>query len=230
MLLSIHQPSYFPWLGLLDKIKNSEVYMIMDEVSLTDSAFQHRNLFLSADGKSKYLTIPFTKKNYLQRPFKDLEITEKTWQIKHLNFIQNSYKKHPHYKEVMERVEFIFHKDYNLLADVVVDSMKASIELFGIDTKIVYQSQMEYDRGAKKGDLVLELLRAVGADSYLSGTGAQAYLDESEFGHGIELRYNIFKHPVYSQKNSTEFVSGLACLDILFNLGPADARELLLKN
>ncbi|HEY3277770.1 MAG TPA: WbqC family protein, partial [Syntrophorhabdaceae bacterium] len=61
MILSIHQPSYFPWLGLLDKIAKSDVYMVMDEVQLTDAAYQHRNIFLTADGKIKYLTIPFKK-------------------------------------------------------------------------------------------------------------------------------------------------------------------------
>ena len=67
MILSIHQPSYFPWLGLLDKIVKSDVYMIMDEIQLTDGAYQHRNVFLTADGKVKYLTIPFNKRDYLHR-------------------------------------------------------------------------------------------------------------------------------------------------------------------
>jgi hypothetical protein len=228
MILSIHQPSFFPWLGLLDKINNSDVYMVMDEVQLSDSAFQHRNLFLSLDGKTKYLTIPFNKKDYLKRPFKDLEITDfEGWQKKQLNFIENSYKKHPFYKEIMEKVNFIYHKPYERLIDVVMDSMNVSMECFGIKTKILYQSQMDYDRDLKKGDLVMSLIKASGADCYLSGTGAQAYLDESEFGLGINLKYNVFKHPTYSQKNSAEFIPGLACLDVLFNLGIENSQELL---
>jgi hypothetical protein len=159
-----------------------------------------------------------------------LEITNaEDWQIKHLNFIQNSYKKHPHYKEIMDQVEFLFHKDYERLVDIVIDSMNISMKIFGIETKTLLQSDMDYDRETKKGDLVMELIKAAGADCYLSGTGAQAYLDETQFGHGIELKYNVFKHPVYPQKNSTEFIPGLACLDILFNLGSAGARNLLLN-
>lgn len=228
LILSIHQPSFFPWLGLLDKIHHSEVYLVMDEVQLTDSAFQHRNLFLSSDGKTKYLTIPFNKKDYLHRPFKDLEIVDpEGWQLKHLNFIENNYRKHPFYTEIMTEIEFIFHKKYTHLIEVVLDSMLVSMKLFGVKTQVLYQSQLQYDREAKKGDLVLELIKSVGADCYLSGTGAQAYLDVSQFGQGIELRYNKFTHPVYSQKNSEVFVPGLSCLDILFNLGPDGSKKLL---
>lgn len=227
MILSIHQPSYFPWLGLLDKIAKSDVYMVMDEVQLSDSAFQHRNLFLTADGKSKFLTISFNKKDYQHRRFCDLEITQPDWQKKHLEFIKNGYKKHPFYYEIMERLEPIFEKKYCLLVDVVVDSMLATFELFNIRTKIIFQSQLDYDRSAHKGDLVMALIRAVGADCYLSGTGAQAYLDESAFGNGIDLKINRFNHPRYSQKNAAEFVPGLASIDVLMNLGSKQSAELL---
>lgn len=87
MITSIHQPSYFPWLGLLHKINSSDTFILLDDVQLSDSAFQHRNIFLSNDGKVKYLTIPFVKKEYRNKGFKDLEIADPMWTKNHLNFL-----------------------------------------------------------------------------------------------------------------------------------------------
>ena len=109
MILSIHQPSYFPWLGLLDKVCKSDVFMVMDDVQLSDSLYQHRNLFVTADGVPKFLTIPLVKKGYRKKPFRDIEIASPDWRVQHLNFIWNTYRKHPFADEVMPRVEsFLF--------------------------------------------------------------------------------------------------------------------------
>ena len=61
MIVSIHQPSYFPWLGWLHKVNNSDVFIMMDEVQLSDSAYQHRNIFLDKEGNEKYLNIGITR-------------------------------------------------------------------------------------------------------------------------------------------------------------------------
>ncbi|MDP2143572.1 MAG: WbqC family protein [Gallionella sp.] len=228
MIFSIHQPCYFPWLGLLHKIACSEVLIVLDDVQLSDSAFQHRNQFLTNDGKVKYLTIPFVKQNYLEIPFKDLQIADPTWGTKHNNFLLNNYKKHPFFDQIYPVIQPMFQKQTTFLLDVVMESMSTSMALFGIGTKVIMQSQTNYDREAKKADLVLQLLKATNAKHYLSGKGAQAYQDDAIFeSEGIALEYVNFSHPVYAQKNSREFISGLSCLDLLFNVGTKQAIQVL---
>jgi WbqC-like protein family len=227
MNLSIHQPSYFPWLGMLDKIRKSDVFMIMDEVQLSDSGYQHRNLLITADGKTKFLTIPFVRRGYLKLPFREIEIASSDWGSKHLSFIKNTYRKHPYADEVMPRLEAFYAADYRLLVDAVVASMRLSLEFFGIETQVIFQSEMNYDHSLRRGDLVIALARAAGAKCYISGSGAKAYLDESAFAGDMSLRYNTFRQQSYSQKGSTTFQPGLACLDAMFNLGVEASRSLL---
>lgn len=227
MKLSIHQPSYFPWLGLLHKIANSDVYMVMDEVQLSDSAYQNRNIFLTLDGQVKFLTIPIIRKDYLNKPFCELLIAEDKWRKQHRNFIVNNYCKHPGFLEIMPKLDVYFEEQYSSLCEAVIASMKLCMVFFGIQTKVVFQSQMQYDRSLSRGELVLDLIRASNAVTYLSGTGAREYLDEKNFIHGINLEYSNFVHPVYQQSRSTSFNSGLSSLDALFNLGIADARKLM---
>jgi len=227
MILSIHQPSYFPWLGLLDKICKSDVFMVMDEAQLSDSLYQHRNRFATADGVPKFLTIPVVKKGYRGKLLRDIEIASSDWRVRHLNFIRNTYRKHPFAREVMPRVEAFYAADYSRLCDAVVASMRLSFDFFGINAQVIFQSGMDYDRSLRRGELIPALVRAAGATCYLSGTGARAYLDEAAFSGDLTLRYNGFHHPNYPQKSAVAFQPGLACLDALFNLGIGGARSLI---
>lgn len=79
MIVSIHQPSYFPWLGLLDKIEKSDLYIYFNSVQLTDNAYQNRNIFLSNQIKEHLLTIPISKKNYLTKTIDKLEVIDNRW-------------------------------------------------------------------------------------------------------------------------------------------------------
>lgn len=227
MILSMHQPSYFPWLGLLDKVRQSDAFLVMDEVQLSDSGYQHRNLFMTADGKTKFLTIPFQKHDYLRKPFREIEIAAPDWGVRHRNFIENSYRRHPHADEILPVVTDFYAAKYRKLAEAVIASMRLSLALFGLGARVLLQSELDYDRSLRRGQLVVALARAAGADCYVSGTGARAYLDESAFDERLRLEYSEFRHPIYPQRGTNDFRPGLGCLDVLFNLGIAGARQLL---
>jgi hypothetical protein len=227
MIVSIHQPSYFPWLGLLHKICGSDVFVVMDEVQLNDGAYQHRNQFLTEGGQVKLLSIPFVRKGYLERRFRDLPIASADWRVKHRDFIRANYRRHPCAAEILPAVETYFATEHSSLFEAVLESMRLCFRLLGTQAKILLQSEMDYDRSLHRGDLVLALARSAGADVYLSGTGARAYLDEAAFGRGLSLRYDDFVHPVYPQKNASAFVPGLSCLDLLFNVGAQQGGELV---
>ena len=230
MILSIHQPSYFPWLGLLHKIANSDVIMAMDDVQLSDSGFQNRNKFLSANGKEKFLTIPINRKNYLERPLRALEIADLSWKKRHLDFIVSNYRHHLYFDAIFPSLADYYADEYPRLIDALTASMRISFDLFGIRTRMIFQSEVPYDRSLRRGQLVLDLVRKAGADRYLSGVGAKAYLDASDFIGDLSLEYDVFSHPTYPQKNARDFVPGLSCLDALFNLGKEGARAIIIES
>lgn len=219
--VTIHQPQYFPWLGLLDKISNGDSYIILDNVQLADRGFQHRNIFLRNDAQTPYLTIPISKKHYRSKHIKDIKISDTNFTEKHIAFFSNNYRKHPYFKEVMGKIEIINQKKYDFLIDAIVDSMIILFDIFGIDTNILYASDLLPETSAKKEELIIELVKATEANIYLSGTGAEAYQEEAHFkDQNITLQYHSFKHPVYPQINSGDtFIDGLSALDMAFNIG-----------
>jgi hypothetical protein len=231
LIVSAHQPSYFPWLGWLHKVDVSDVFILMDEVQLSDSGYQHRNIFLTKEGGIKYLTIPFEKKNYQQKCIFELKINKNiNWQEQHLNFIVENYKKHPFYNEIIFEIKPFYLKEYDFLIDFLLDNIKLILQLFNIKTEVVLQSNLDYNRASKKNELILELVKSVKSDHYFSGQGAKSYLKEDDFKtQNIQISYQNFEHPIYEQKNSKEFCFGMNCSDILFNLG-IEKSQSILKN
>jgi hypothetical protein len=102
-------------------------------------------------------------------------------------------------------------------------------DAFEIRTALARSSELTAD-GAKS-DLILNLCRAVGADTLLAGFGgSRRYLDVEAFAReGVRIQWHQFTHPEYRQCGPQPFIPGLAALDLLFNCGP-QSRAILLPD
>ena len=79
----------------------------------------------------------------------------------------------------------------------------------------------------KKNELLIDILKKVSAETYLSGVGAKAYMDEKLFeNEGIKVIWQNFKHPVYNQLYGN-FIPYLSSIDLLFNCGIEESRKTL---
>ena len=229
MKVAIHQPHYFPWLGYLNKMARSDVFILMDEVQLTDSSNMYRNQLLTTAGVPKYLTIPFHKTDYKHKAYKELLINSSVdWQRNHANFIRENYRKSSHFEEIWEIVSPLLSKEYLLLSEVVIDSVYLLKKIFDIPTKIILQSELDYPRDSKKNQLVLDLCLAAGADHYLSGKGAKKYMVIEPFAEkGIAVTFQDYLVIEYIQNKAKKpFISGLSTLDQLFNLGIETSKDI----
>jgi hypothetical protein len=85
--------------------------------------------------------------------------------------------------------------------------------------------------GGSKTDLILSICHAVGADAYLSGAGARAYLDVDKLkDNGVEVVWQQFQHPQYLNLYGHNTVHlRPAALDALLNIGPEATLKSLEK-
>lgn len=225
-ITSIHQPSYFPWQGMLNKINSSDLFIVMDDVQLSSGGFQNRNQFLDKASEIKYLTIPIYSKHHTKHTIKEMQISDGRWQKKHKRFLEQNYNKHPFFDEIFPLILPLYTKEYTFLVDVLLDSMQILNQAFEIQTKIVLQSTLEYDRETYKESLVFALLHATDSKHYLSGNGASVYQTQEHFAQEhIALQYTEYKQTPYKQFQNEEFVPGLSSLDLLFNVGSQEAKK-----
>lgn len=221
---AIHQPHYFPWLGYLNKMACVDKFIILDEVQIEKGSNMYRNKLCTLNGQEKYITVAYEKKNCLELPFCQIKLDHSTdWQGRQANFIINNYQKTPFYNEIWPKINYIFEKEYEFLSEVVVETVLLERELFDIQTEIIFQSEIQYEKDLRKNDLLISLCKSIGADYYLSGNGAKKYMDVEVFTkNSIEVDFQQFTFPHYKQ--AFDFVPNLSALDVLFNCGLVGAK------
>lgn len=230
MIVCIHQPSFWPWLGLLNKISNSDIYVILDDVPSNKESNQYRNLFF-CNSKAKYLTLPVNYK--MGRLIKDLSFKNSCWPYDHINKLSNYYRKAPYFSEIMPHVEIVYNKYSDQKpVNFIIETMKASCRMLNIKTKFIKSSSFNLE--GMKDELVYNICLHIGTDVYLSGIGAVRYMNEeiiSKFQNvGIRINWQNFEHPQYIQEKSKTFIKGLSCLDLLFWYGIDNSRHIFYQN
>ena len=90
-----------------------------------------------------------------------------------------------------------------------------------IKTKIILASELDIDYVNLKGtDVNIAMLKAVNAQSYISGLFGKNYLDSKKFLDAqISLSFQDYQAKEYHQLYG-DFVPNLSIIDMLFNLGP----------
>jgi hypothetical protein len=97
--------------------------------------------------------------------------------------------------------------------------------LLGIETQLRFSH--EFDLPRDRNERLVELCRTHGAQTYISGPAAGAYLDCDLFARsGIEVEWFDYSgYPEYPQFHPP-FVHRVSVVDLLFHTGPQAAQYL----
>lgn len=225
MIVSIHQPSYFPWLGLLDKIAKSDTFILLDNVQLVKGTFQYRNQFF-CNGKSKILTLPIDY--HLGDFFIDIIFKDYEWINKHLDLLRNYYCKTPYFNTVYADLVDLY-KGFigKTFIDVLSESILFCMDKLGVKSRFLFSSEIGYE--GKKGEMVLDLCKRIHANKYLAGMGSRNYMLEMIpifESNGIEVIWHNFTHPIYVQEKKYPFVEGLSAIDMFMFYGYEGSRQI----
>jgi hypothetical protein len=228
MIVSIHQPQYFPWLPYFLKLGKSDVFILLDSVDFQKNGLQNRNQIKTAQG-AQWLTVPVCQN--LGQKILEVKIDNKVdWKKKHWLTIQQSYRKAKAFNCYAQGIEDVFSQDWTWLNDLNIHLFKLMKGWLGIDCQIKRSSEMR-SRG-KGSELILNLCLETGATQYASGTGGQNYLEEDSFLEaGVEIIYYEPELPTsYPQLHpQAGFLNSLSVLDMILNCGQ-DWRSYLNKD
>jgi len=227
-IVAIHQPGYFPWPGYFHKIFASDVFILLDHVSIARQNFTARVPVRTESGK-KYLRIPL-RKHHPTTAITDVYPAEENWVQSHLGMLR-IYRKSPYFKEYFPWIENLLQRVDTTkdLASINTFLIKETCSLLGIDTPILLSSEMKPEKTSAQ--LMIELSKKACGTLYFSGTRAMNYQTPEEFHQqGLRLVYQMFFDYLESQpypQAEGEFMNGLTILDALFNIGVDGVRELL---
>jgi len=224
MIVSIHQPNFMPWLGFFDKVNKSDAFIFLTaSVRSKGDKYLTRARILN-HSKEQFLTIPLGAKeiaiNQLKMP------DENSWKVKMLNKIHGAYQGSIFFDEIYGDIELLIMSDAEYYSSFSIDFIKFMLKKLAIDTVLHIDSDFKNNFGASNARNI-SLCKVVGGHSYLSGSGAHAYIDERLFkANKVELIFQDFQHPKYEQ-GVNDFVAGLSIIDVLFNCGYDRTRNFL---
>ena len=107
MILTAHQPSYLPWLGLINKIMKADLFCYFDCVQYQKKEYDNRNSIKTNSGILK-LSVPVESKNHLTKKINEIRIINKGWNKKHIKSIKLAYQKSKYFDNYFPELENIF--------------------------------------------------------------------------------------------------------------------------
>jgi hypothetical protein len=223
LIVAVHQPQYLPWLGYFDKIRCADAFCLLDNVQYKKNDWQNRNRIKTARGW-QWLTVPvhYSFGQVIRTVAINLSVK---WRHKHLQALASNYSRAPFFKDYIEIFEQVYTRSWKFLSDLnifFIEQLQAALMLPAIP--MVKASQL--DLGDDPTDRLIDICRALGADTYLSGPDGTRYMDLERFRqNGIQVVFQDFKHPVYPQLFG-DFQSHMSVVDLLFNCGADSLKRI----
>jgi hypothetical protein len=168
MIVSIHQPNFIPWIPFFDKIRESDIFVLLGNCQFEKNGFQNRfNI------NNNWLTMPVSKKTSSIRD-KIYINPEYNW-----NKIKKSLKG---VVRLNELDQFINKDLFRTNSEII----KYICNKLSIKTTI----EEDFDTDKTGTERLIEICKYFGANKYLSGPSGRKYLDESIFtDRNIEVEY-----------------------------------------
>lgn len=233
VVVSAHQSNLFPYLGFFDKMKNSDVLVIRDEVAYTKRDFHHKNKIRinSEDNinnpRSEWIGLPVenTDKFLKDVLIKDGKRGKKHWKDDLCHRLKTSYSHAPYFDEHFPKLKEIIDDSAPdaYLVDFNMQIIEYIAKAFDINTPMVraseYGLRINPITDSDPSQDLVDIVKAAGGNTYLSGSGGRNYLDRTPFDReGIELLFQDYQHPKYTQ-SFPGFLPYMSAADALFCVG-----------
>ena len=218
MKVGIIQSNFLPWRGYFDFIRESDLFIIHDDIQYTKSDWRNRNKIKTPRG-IEWISVP-VHYHHTSQLIEETPVDYSTpWSQKMLNRIREAYRSAPCFEPYFSELSDLLNQPASSISDLNLGLIKWVCRHLEIDTP-VEMSHSYHPRGTKTERLI-GILQQVKATTYLSGPAAKAYLVPELFHQaGIRLEYKQYNYPEYEQLYPP-FEPAVSVIDLLFMKGKA---------
>lgn len=210
----IHQPDFLPWIGFFEKLKLSNLFIILDDVQFLRRGWHHRDKIKIRDNWM-WLTVPI-KKNKFEAMIKDIKIDYSyNWIDKHLKTLSFYYNKADFFNVHFSEISKIYNKKKKFLIDLNTDFIFYITKIFKLKFDYILSSSLNVETSGK--NRIIELLKKTDSKLYITGKPSLDYLDINVFKkEEIDIYIHEYKMKNYKQLNG-KFIDKLSVIDFIMN-------------
>jgi hypothetical protein len=198
-------------------MRRADVFCYLNDVQYKKNEWQNRNRIKTAQDW-QWLTVPVRYR--FPEKINEVQINNTTqWGKKHLQALKTNYSRAPYFNAYIPIFEDTFSREWELISELNIHLVECLKDVLQLQEKTTISSS-ELTLREDPTDRLIDICKALGADTYLAGQGGTAYMDLARFEkNGLKVIMQEFKHPIYSQLFG-DFQSHLSIVDLLFNCGP----------
>ncbi len=219
MRIVVSQPMYFPWVGLFEQIALADVFVFYTDVQFSKGSFTNRVQIKTRSG-STWLTVPLHNLRLGQSINDVLVEPGRRWQDRHVSLLQDALSGADFYDDAYDLMRRVFSScDHTTIADVASASLRVVCEYFGLDRNKKFLSIDELAVKGQGSQRVLNIVKTLGGERYITGHGAQHYLDHEAFEkEGVLVEYMDYQCAPYPQFHG-QFTPYVSVLDLVAHCG-----------
>jgi hypothetical protein len=222
--VAIMQPTYLPYLGYLDLIQRSDVFVLLDDCQFERKSWQQRNRILGLGGAEVMLTI-IVQRQPVETDISEVLINDDLpWRREHLKEVRKAYAKAPFFEEAYGWFEAQLQPlAGGRLADLTSSMITDAAQRLGFGAELVRASALGC--GGKRSHHSVEILRKLGAELYLSPLGSRDYIEADGVlaQAGMPVKFRSYAPVPYPQLRPG-FTPYMGFVDALMNLGWAGLK------
>jgi len=193
----------------------ADVFVYLDTVQFSKNGLQNRNQIKTPTGAS-WLTVPVM--HHFGQRLNEIELADADCTQKHLKTLQANYSRTEGFGRWRDELESLLKRPYRLLTDLAIASTEWMLGKLETNARRIKSSDMQNVSG-ESSKLIASICRELGAEEYLTGTGALAYLNASDFSAiNCEIQVQQWTPFKYDQPNAKAgFVADLSTIDLLLS-------------
>lgn len=219
----ISQPMLFPWPGFFEALMLAEIYVDLDDVQFSKGSFTNRVQLKFPEGR-RWMTVPLAGKGSFQT-IADLQAAEGDWRTLHRRMVRESLQDAPYLGDILAILDEVHGHDG--LCDLLISSIDVPAAYLGIPIRQRARSH-ELGIAGHSWNRVLDMVRHLGGDRYITGHGAARYLDHGTFEEaGVAVDYIDYSCTAWPRGSGEEdFTPYVSILDLIAWTGPDAASYL----
>jgi hypothetical protein len=218
----ISQPVLFPWSGFFELIACADVFVHLDDAQFSKGSFTNRVQIKHENG-IKWMTIPLKGGGQFQK-IAQLEAAGVDWKRQHRELVRQSLARSQNLPEALRLFDRVYAE--KSLIDLLISSVEASSLLVSSRHPKLWLKSSDMQISGTSWQRVLEIVKALGGDRYVTAHGASKYLNHEEFERqGVSVEYVQYSKTEYPQLNGS-FVPYVSIIDPVANLGEK-AKEII---
>tara|TARA_R110000822_G_scaffold310491_1_gene443476 strand:+ start:5195 stop:5746 length:552 start_codon:yes stop_codon:yes gene_type:complete len=159
-------------MGFFEKMKEADIFVVLDNVKFRKNYFQNRNKFKNSQGVDEWFGVSVPKKSSSKL-------------IKEITTVEDSINNWR--KKVITKLKYSFNYDFSdvytgdSLIDINMRSIQWARKILNIENRIVYASDLAAT--GSKSELLSNICKELNASTYISGPSGRDYLDLSLFSN-----------------------------------------------